>query len=306
ELLAADWRTYLRQVRCLSASTIRVYSRRVEGLLAEAGEPSGLTGERLETHLKELFYRGCGRSTLRSTLAAARSFGDYLVLREAAPRNPFRHVRGPRRYEKEASVLTVPEARRLIYGPEPGKLPKDPRRARNQVMVAVMYHAGLRVSEPGRLRTDTVSHDPEDDVWSILVSGGKWADKDHRIPFWDLLVGRLFAAWVQAIRPALLGDRSSPWLFPSIRGERPLCAGSVWRIFGQLVGEAEISTRGRRLSPHILRHSLATHLLASGEDIRFVQQWLRHSDIRTTQRYLHQRRTQAKSAFRLRSPLGSR
>jgi len=293
-----DWQRYSRQVVCLAPSTVERYGRRVAELLEAVDSPAELTAAHLEAQLSGLFHRGVGRTTLRVALAAARSFGDYLVIRQALERNPFRLVRGPKNYTKEAPVLTTHGKDRLIYGPVPGRLPEDPRLARDRVMLAVMYQCGLRVSEPGRLEIETVAHDPGEDVWSIRVDGAKWADRDERMPLYDPLTGKLFAAWVQVIRPRLLGGQASPWLFPSSRGGGPLAPGSVWRIFKREVKEAGIRKKGRRLSPHILRHTLATDLLERGADISLVRDWLRHADVSTTQRYLHRRLKRAGGLFR--------
>ena len=109
------------------------------------------------------------------------------------------------------------------------------------------------------------------------------------MPIYDRLTGKLFAAWVQILRPRLLDRQASPWLFPSSRGGRQLAAGSVWRIFKREARSVGIRKKGRRISPHILRHTLATSLLERGADLKLVRDWLRHSDVSTTQRYVHRR-----------------
>lgn len=293
--LVDDWRDHLQVVRGLSDASVGRYARHVRGLLNGVEDPASLDGSDLDRYLKHLYYLGQGRPTLRLAVTAARSFGQFLVYRGLAERSPFAEVSGPRAYRREAPSLSVAEARRLIYGPHPGRLPVAPVAARNRVVLAVMYGLGLRRSEVGPLRLDGLRLEESSGCWSVLVRGAKWSDHDSRLWIEEPLINRLLGAYLAGPRQELVAmDRECPWLFPSTRPvakgdarRRPLSAWAVGDIVKRGVEEAGIEARGRRLSSHILRHSVATHLLQGGAGESVVQQFLRHADPRSTRVYLH-------------------
>ncbi|MEM9556712.1 MAG: tyrosine-type recombinase/integrase, partial [Acidobacteriota bacterium] len=242
----------------------------------------------------------------RGAVSAARSFGAYLVLHGVFERSPFAGIQGPRAYAQERPTLTVPETRRLVYGYRLGRLARRSlAEARDRVMLSVVYFAGLRRGEVGPLRAEEVLQ-TEQGEHSLLVRGGKWASADARVPLADPTTCRRLGAYLAQLRPALLEawrlDPDLPWLFPSRVGQG-LSGSQVYRIFRRTLRELGISPRGRRLSPHVLRHSLATHLLANGESLRSVQRHMRHADERTTMLYDHPRSSSASWMFRRRSPL---
>ena len=148
---------------------------------------------------------------------------------------------------------------------------------RDKALIEVLYASGMRVSElvgvkPGELNLDE----------GYLTCTGK-GDKQRIVPLGDEA-----ASWVRRYmrdgRPALLHGRSSPWLFVNARDGGPLSRVGFWKVLKEYGIKADIS---RDISPHVLRHSFATHLLERGADLRMIQAMLGHADLSTTQIYTH-------------------
>jgi len=299
--LLHDWSQYLQAARGLAPSSVTKYREHVERLLEQTRPADSLDFEALEAHLRRLLVAGYSRSSRRVAVSAIRSWCDYLVARGVLDTNPALHLARPRAYRQEAPHLSVAETRQLLFAGRLRAIPRDPMAARNRVLLAVMYIAGLRASEPGRLRTDTVAiQDPAKRLrLSILIEGAKASAEDVRQPL-DHEVSRLLGAWMD-IRRSWGGD--GPHLFPGKTG-RPLTYSGVHRIFRQAWRASGLEPRGRRITPHIMRHSLATHLLDAGHSIKFVQTWLRHKSITSTEIYLHGRsRAKLAGALERKHPL---
>ena len=228
----------------------------------------------IEKHLRRLHVSGRGESVRRGLVVAIRSLGEWCLAHGIIENNPGASLSGPRPYRREIKVLTVAEVGRLLWGYSPGTLPHDPLEMRNRVLLGVAYVAGLRASEIGPLEAEGVMWHEAGQIFSILVRRGKGSGQDVRLPL-DRPVSRMLGVWL-AVRP------TGRFLW-----RRPLTRGAVRNIFLDRCAEVGIAATGRRLSPHILRHSIATHLLQEGVDIRQVQLLLRHRSIATTELYLH-------------------
>jgi len=269
------WMSALVCVRGRSQATAKRYRRLVERLLADSGQRIVQLDQRLiEKHLRRLHVAGRGESVRRGVVVAVRSLGEWCLAHGILAANPGASLSGPRPYRQEIKVLTVAEVGRLLWGDSPGTLTRDPLEMRNRVLLGVAYVAGLRASEIGPLEAEGVVWQESGQVFSILVRRGKGAGQDVRLPL-DRPVSRMLGMWLAA-RPA------GRFLWG-----RPLTRGAVRNIFLDRCAAVGIKATGRRLSPHILRHSLATHLLQEGADIRQVQLLLRHRSIVTTELYLH-------------------
>ncbi|HYQ84681.1 MAG TPA: tyrosine-type recombinase/integrase [Rubrobacter sp.] len=232
----------------------------------------------IEKHLRRLHVAGRGESVRRGVVVAIRSLGEWCLAHGIIESNPGASLSGPRPYRREIKVLTVAEVGRLLWGESPGTLPKDPVEMRNRVLLGVAYVAGLRASEIGPLEAEGVVWHEAGQIFSILVRRGKGSGQDVRLPL-DRPVSRMLGVWLTA-RGSGNGGGRFLW-------GRPLTRGAVRNVFLGRCAEVGIEAKGRRLSPHILRHSLATHLLQEGVDVRQVQLLLRHRSIATTELYLH-------------------
>jgi integrase/recombinase XerD len=206
------------------------------------------------------------------------------VAHGAFERSPAAGMKRPKVYRALPSVLTRDEVKALVFGRK-GALPYTPAEYRNRVMWYVAYIAGLRASEVGRLELRQLRWEHEESVFSLVISWSKAAEGDVVMPL-DDTASRLLGEYLR-IRPAIFAPRAeSPYLFPTALGG-PIGRLRVYKLFAARVKAAGIERGKRRLTPHVLRHSIATHLLRSGCDIREVQDHLRHASIETTAVYLH-------------------
>ncbi|WHZ15868.1 MAG: Site-specific tyrosine recombinase XerD [Nitrospira sp.] len=266
-----------RIVRGLSRNTLSAYRRDVgtfqrylrdEGIYdARQVSPPFLSG-----FLEHLHRSGLAPSSRARSLAAVRSFFRFLKQEGLVPADPTVSLRSTTRARRLPKTLSLEEVTRLLD--LPSRLSPEDRRDR--AMVEVLYAAGLRVSELVALRVDQCNLD----VGYVGVTGK--GDKQRVVPIGRPAVERL-QEYVLAARPALLKQRSSPFVFVTRRGT-PLTRQAFWKLLRIRAQRAGIA---RLPSPHMLRHSFATHLLQGGADLRSVQAMLGHADIATTQIYTH-------------------
>jgi integrase/recombinase XerC len=216
--------------------------------------------------LAALHGRGLDPVSVGRKLAALRSGFRFLVRRGVIERNPAREVRGPRPPRKLVSFLPIDEARELVEGRAVG----GAERERDLAILELLYASGLRVSELSGLDVDAL--DRSEPTVRVLGKGRK-----ERIVPYGAHAARGLEAWL-----ARRGERPGP-LFTNTRGGR-LGVRSIRTIVRRAARAAGIT---RRVSPHTLRHTFATHLLDGGADLRMIQELLGHSRLSTTQRYTH-------------------
>jgi len=216
--------------------------------------------------LAALHGRGLDAASVARKLAAVRSFYRFLVRRGVVERNPAREVRGPRLARKLVSFLPIDEATAMVGARGLG----GDARARDVAILELLYATGLRVSELASLDVDAV--DRERRTVQVIGKGRK----ERIVPYG--------AAAAQAL-DAYLGPRTRARgaVFTNARGGR-LGVRSIRAIVGRAATAAGLT---RRVTPHTLRHTFATHLLDAGADLRMIQELLGHSRLSTTQRYTH-------------------
>ena len=267
---------YLRAERGLSPRTVEAYARDLVEYLetlrqARVGTPEAVRQEHVRGHLVTLGRRLSARSQARH-LAAIRTFHRFLVAERHAAADPTEQVETPRQARRLPVFLTLDEVEALL------EAPRDTTAAglRDRAMLHVLYATGLRVSELVGLSLNSVQLDA-----GYLVARGK-GDKERLVPLGRRAVAAV-RAWLGRGRPALLRGRSSRALFVGPRGTA-LTRQGVWKLLRRHALAAGIK---KRLSPHKLRHSFATHLVERGADLRVVQAMLGHADLATTQIYTH-------------------
>jgi integrase/recombinase XerD len=270
--------THLTVERRLSANSVESYARDLV-LLQEfaAGRTTPverLTRPRLEELVRQLMSEGRSPRSVARAIACYRGFYRFLVVDNRIRTNPADQLRAPRSWKALPRHLSVEEVDRLLEQPDV----KTPRGLRDRALIELLYATGLRVSELVSLRPADVNLEA-----SYLTCTGK-GDKQRMVP-----MGEEAAAWVRRYlregRPALLGKRSSPRLFVNARGGGPgLTRVGFWKILKAYGRSAAVTAA---LSPHMLRHSFATHLLERGADLRAIQMMLGHADLSTTQIYTH-------------------
>jgi integrase/recombinase XerC len=231
-----------------------------------AADLTGADSRLVRAWLAALHARGLAPASIGRKLAAVRSCCRFLVRRGVLERNPAREVRGPRQPRKLASFLPVDEATELVQGRAIG----GAGRTRDLAILELLYASGLRVSELSGLDVDAL--DRAERTVRVFGKGRK-----ERIVPYGGPAARAIQAWLDE-----RGERPGP-LFTSARGGR-LGVRSLHTIVRRSARAAGIA---RRVSPHTLRHTFATHLLDSGADLRMIQELLGHSRLSTTQRYTH-------------------
>jgi integrase/recombinase XerD len=270
--------THLTVERRLAANSVESYARDLV-LLREfaAGHRTPverLTRQRLEELVRELMSQGRSPRSVARAIACYRGFYRFLVIDGTLKTNPADELRAPRAWKSLPRHLSVDEVDRLLAQPDV----KTPRGLRDRALIEVLYATGLRVTELISLRPADVNLEA-----SYLTCTGK-GEKQRIVPMGDEA-----AVWVRRYlsdgRAVLLGKRSSARLFVNARRGGPgLTRVGFWKIL-KAYGRSAGVTAG--LSPHMLRHSFATHLLERGADLRAIQMMLGHADLSTTQIYTH-------------------
>ncbi|MGE3277176.1 MAG: site-specific tyrosine recombinase XerD [Vicinamibacterales bacterium] len=268
--------THLAVERRLSPHTIDSYARDLQALavFANGGAIEALDRRALERFLRERMAEGRAPSSVARLVACLRGFYGYLVRHQHRPDNPAADLIAPRAFKILPKYLTIDEVDRLLQAPDV----TTPRGLRDRALIELLYATGLRVSELVGLRGQDL-HLAE----GYLTTTGK-GRKERLVPFGDE-AGRWVERYVREGRPVLLGRRSSPRLFVNQRGGGTgLTRVGFWKI---LKGYGRAAGITSTLSPHVLRHSFATHLLDRGADLRAIQLMLGHADLSTTQIYTH-------------------
>jgi integrase/recombinase XerD len=268
---------HLALERRLSPHTVENYGRDL-ALLAKAAAGLGVAIEKLDRKALEHVVRtlmGEGRSprSVARAVACFRGFYRYLVIAGQRTTNPADDLAAPRAWKTLPKFLTIEEVDRLLAAPDVSQ----PRGLRDRALIELLYATGLRVSELVGLRPQDLNLES-----GYLTCTGK-GRKQRMVPLGDEA-----AAWVERYvkegRPRLLDRRASQRLFVNARGGSSLTRVGFWKILKAHGRQAGLD---KSLSPHVLRHSFATHLLERGADLRAIQMMLGHSDLSTTQIYTH-------------------
>jgi integrase/recombinase XerD len=269
--------THLRVERRLADHTLESYARDLQRLgefAAGVEKPlRQLDRHDLEHFVDALMSEGLSPRSVARTVAAIRGFFRFAVLAQHLDVNPADDLQAPRAWPSLPKFLAVDEVERLIRQPDV----ETARGLRDRALIEVLYATGLRVSELVQLRASDLNLEA-----GYLSCTGK-GNKQRIVPIGDEASAWL-TRYIQRARPALLGRRTSPWLFVNARQGGRLSRVGFWKI---LKGYGQQAGLTRSLSPHVLRHSFATHLLEHGADLRSIQMMLGHADLSTTQIYTH-------------------
>jgi integrase/recombinase XerD len=281
EHLVLDFLAYLEFERGLSRNTLDAYRSdllqlgehlrrtRVDALTAGHGD--------LADFVADLAAGGEDRppvaaATLQRKVACLRSFYRHLRRQDLIVDDPTVHLRAPKQGRKLPQVLTRDEVARLLEQPRG----TEPPALRDRALLELMYACGLRASEAIGLEVGDIDLET-----GVLRARGKGA-KERLVPIGSA-ASRAVVAYLSRGRPRLVGDRLEAALFVNHRGTR-LTRQGLYKIVQR---HARTAGLAGRMSPHTLRHTFATHLLAGGCDLRSLQEMLGHADIATTQVYTH-------------------
>lgn len=268
---------FLALERGSSTRTLEAYARDVARLVDFAlvkgvAGPAAVTPRLLREFVYQLKDLGLSPASIRRNVSGVRSYFRFLVGDGLVARDPSERLDTPKRWRTLPEVLSVAEIQKLLAAPTMD----DPLYFRDRAMLEVAYGAGLRVSEWIGIGVRDVLLD--DGLVRVFGKGGK----ERLVPIGRSAIGAL-AIYVREKRPTLERGSGQGMLFLNARGE-PLSRMGAWKILRKYVKRSGIT---KRVYPHTLRHSFATHLLEGGADLRAVQEMLGHADISTTQIYTH-------------------
>ncbi len=294
EPLLLDFLAYLELERGLSRNTLEAYRSDLlqfgefldrRGLLAARASHNDLAAFLSELAGGHEERPPLAPSTLARKVACLRSFYRHLRREGTIEHDPTADLRGPRKQQRLPRVLTREQVARLLTAPRG----TEPLALRDRALLELMYACGLRASEAVGLQLADV--DLEE---GLLCARGK-GSKERIVPVGRQAVAALHA-YCRSGRPVLIGSRvapAQPRLFLNSRG------GTLTRqgLYKIVQGHARRAGLQERMSPHTLRHTFATHLLAGGCDLRSLQEMLGHADLATTQVYTHLSADRLKDAY---------
>ena len=285
---------HLAVERGLAAATVEAYARDLAALLVSAGEKgvdtSHVDAPLIRRHLERLEASGRSASTRARALSAIGQWLAYLRREGLTESDPIAEVYRPRRGRKVPRVLSVQEVTALIEAPGP-----DPIGIRDRAILETLYAAGLRVSELTTLRLGDLQLAAR--VCRVLGKGRK----ERIAPLGEPAV-RWIERYLVEVRSSWVSSTAVEEVFVSRRG-RAITRQAVWYRIRRYALEAGV--RGH-ITPHVLRHCFATHLLEGGADLRVVQEMLGHADTATTEIYTHVSRDRLQSLVESRHPRGAR
>ncbi|TWU00310.1 Tyrosine recombinase XerD [Botrimarina colliarenosi] len=277
---ATRWREaferYLASERQMSANTVAAYRRDLRRFFEWlAGRRlANLTASDLADYPAWLSDQGLAPTSVARHVVSLKSFFRYLLLEGALNDNQAALVASQKLWRRVPKVLSPVEVDRLLTAPVVG----EPLWRRDRAILELLYATGARVSEVSNLRLRSVRLEER-----YCLCHGK-GDKERMVPM-GVSAQRMLASYLEKERPKLAKrrDPESEYLLLSSRGDR-LSRERIWELLKKSAAMAGVSAK---ISPHSLRHSFATHLLAGGADIRHVQELLGHASIATTQLYTH-------------------
>ncbi len=276
-----DFLRYLTVECGLAANTVAAYGRDLERFrrfceIARIVDPARADADDVRSFLWTEERRGLDARSIARALAAIKGFFRFLVAEGAVPRTTILALESPRVWRRVPEFLSPAEVARLLDAG--GAAASGPIELRDRAILETLYATGARVSEVAALDAASLRLD----LGHVRVFGK--GRKERLVP-----LGRSAAAAIERYlasgRPHLRGRAGTqePALFLSRRGRR-LGREQIWRI---VVARCRAAGIRKRVSPHTLRHSFATHLLANGADLRVVQEMLGHASVATTQMYTH-------------------
>jgi integrase/recombinase XerD len=276
---------YCRIEKGLSANSIDAYRRDLARFSSHwpAGMPvSDLTGEHVRQYVGALYGCGLKSRSIARHLTTLRNFSAFLMREGRLGQDPTALLSLPRQWKALPKYLNLTEINRLLDAPDPAK----PVGCRDRAMLELLFAAGLRVSELCQLQLA----DFNGEMGVVRVTGK--GDRQRLVPVGRSAVAAV-TSYCEGARRQLLRGRASKYLFVTSRGGC-LTRQAFWKL---LAGHGRRAGIWQQLSPHVLRHSFATHLLEGGADLRSVQTMLGHADISTTQIYTHVMRSRLRTTL---------
>lgn len=287
DMLVTEYLEYLAVERGLAANTIEAYRRDLSKLRSYAEDEEGvhLIGADQNTvvsFVSSIRRSGVSPRSIGRIISAVRGFYKYLLMTKRIQADPTINIESPKPERRLPSVLTEEEIDRLLSFPNNA----DPLAMRDHAILELMYATGLRASEVVSLKVSDVNLD-----LGYVRCIGK-GSKERIVPIGSKAIEAL-ERYISGPRNLLVAKTGSRALFLNSRGGS-LSRQGLWKLIKARVRAAGIACR---VTPHMLRHSFATHLLSHGADLRSVQEMLGHADISTTQIYTHLDKSRLKQVY---------
>lgn len=283
---------HLSVERGLSENTVSAYGRDlnqfIEYLLnSDITSLSMLTDDAIVQYIAMLRENGMSPRTINRKISSIRSFIKFACREDYIKRNCSANLSGMKSDHRLPGVLELDEVEKLLQQPDQG----TPLGIRDKAMLETLYASGMRVSELVGLRLSDVNLNA-----GFIRCIGK-GSKERIIPLGEVAI-RYINDYLARIRSGFVKSESNEYLFLTNRG-KPMTRVAFWKIIKKYAASAGIR---KRITPHTLRHSFATHLLQGGADLRSIQEMLGHADISTTQIYTHISRDKLRETYRKSHP----
>jgi integrase/recombinase XerD len=263
---------FCRIEKGLTGNSIASYRQDLARYAEFQARATGSEPEAVRAYLDSLYEAGLASRSIARHLTTLRNFYQFLLREGKIQSDPVGTIPLPRQWQQIPKQLSLEQITKLIQAPETNR----PNGMRDRAMLELLYASGPRVSELCGIQLRDINLE-----LGVLRLTGK-GRKQRLVPVGKPALEAV-RAYLETARGELLRGRSSVYLFVTARGG-PLTRQAFWKSISQYGRKAGI---GQRLTPHLLRHSFATHLLEGGADLRSVQTMLGHSDISTTQIYTH-------------------
>jgi integrase/recombinase XerC len=282
---------YLEAEKNASAYTVRNYTNDLLEFFNYVADKKiktlrNVTRQTLRSYMSHLMEQGYAKTSIARKLSAIRSFYRYLMREELISASPAATTVSPRLDRRLPSFLTIDEAKRLVESPDLSK----PYGQRDRALLEMLYASGLRVSELVNMNVEQVNlATNEIRVWG---KGSK-----ERVVLIGAPAASALENYIGKGRKELLGGKKNNALFINRYGER-LLARRVQKILEKYARKID-----KKVHPHILRHTFATHLLDGGADLKVVQELLGHADLSSTQIYTHVTQSRARKIYLAAHPM---
>ena len=281
---------FLKQDKKLSDNTLQSYRRDIEQYENYVEENKinylKVSEEEILTYMEYLRDENKKESTISRSLASIRSFYQFLVRSKKIKKDPTIAIESPKVDKRKPNILTSQEVELLLEQPKD----VDLKGTRDKAMLEFAYATGMRVTEMITLDIDDVKLEE-----GYVICRGK--NKARNIPLGSMSLKAL-KEYIEDARPYLLKDEDETALFVNVNGTR-LTRQGFWKIVKYYKEQAHIT---KDITPHVLRHSFATHLLQNGADLKAIQTMLGHSDISSTQVYMQFQDPGIKSEYKKAHP----
>jgi len=286
EELILNFGSYLIKEKQLSANTLESYNRDIRQytLYLEENQIDLFKNTNKTTIITYMIYLqklGKATSTISRNLASIRSFYQYLLLNKMVEADPTNNLESPKTEKKLPSILSLKEIDTLLNQPEED----SPKGIRDKAMLELLYATGIRVSELISLNTNDININ----MGYIRCYNNS---KERIIPIGSVALKAL-KDYLEAHKEQLSNVKEDAPLFMNVQGKR-LTRQGFWKIIKAYTKKANIQ---KKITPHTLRHSFATHLIQNGADLKSVQEMLGHSDISTTQIYMNLSKNKIKEVY---------